>query len=282
VCGGCVGLTTLPPSVRRSYRQCGILNILIWPTSVMPLEKLVRPEGLGTSKKSSHRGSNPRPSGLKHSTITTTPSRALWCKLYSVCNLNYTQTTLGVQSWRVITFGGTRTGEVQSKPKQWVNARIRSDQIVNYEVRCSRTYRKKLQEPADLKPRQENMADNKYCCIVGHKQTDGTKWKENKLFYKKNCLAQTSSARIESVLWCERPRHQQLDTTWGSLSVLHSDALQCRMTEKNLARSPHDKYSSIILSLHDSLCGLVVRVPGYTTEMYCASCEVRTEFIYVM
>jgi hypothetical protein len=29
-------------------------------------------------------------------------------------------------------------------------------------------------------------------------------------------------------------------------------------------------------------CGLVVRVPGYTTEMYCVSCEVRTEFIYVM
>jgi hypothetical protein len=33
---------------------------------------------------------------------------------------------------------------------------------------------------------------------------------------------------------------------------------------------------------HDHLCGLVVRVPGYTTEMYCDSCEVRTEFIYVM
>jgi hypothetical protein len=32
----------------------------------------------------------------------------------------------------------------------------------------------------------------------------------------------------------------------------------------------------------DRLCGLVVRVPGYTTEMYCASCEVRTGFIYVM
>jgi hypothetical protein len=31
-----------------------------------------------------------------------------------------------------------------------------------------------------------------------------------------------------------------------------------------------------------SLCGLVVRVPGYRTEMYCASCEVRTEFIYVI
>jgi hypothetical protein len=32
----------------------------------------------------------------------------------------------------------------------------------------------------------------------------------------------------------------------------------------------------------DHLCVLVVRVPGYRTEMYRASCEVRTEFIYVM
>jgi hypothetical protein len=34
--------------------------------------------------------------------------------------------------------------------------------------------------------------------------------------------------------------------------------------------------------IRDRLCDLVVRVPGYTTEMYCVSCEVRTEFIYVM
>jgi hypothetical protein len=27
------------------------------------------------------------------------------------------------------------------------------------------------------------------------------------------------------------------------------------------------------------LCGLVIRVPGYTTEKYCVSCEVQTEFI---
>jgi hypothetical protein len=32
----------------------------------------------------------------------------------------------------------------------------------------------------------------------------------------------------------------------------------------------------------DLLYGLVVKVPGCRTEMYCASCEVRTEFIYVM
>jgi ribosomal protein S26 len=36
------------------------------------------------------------------------------------------------------------------------------------------------------------------------------------------------------------------------------------------------------LNLNDRLCGLVVRVPGYTMEMYCVSCEVQTEFIYVM
>jgi hypothetical protein len=36
------------------------------------------------------------------------------------------------------------------------------------------------------------------------------------------------------------------------------------------------------ISSLDHLCGLVVRVPGYTTEMYCAFCKVRTEFIYVM
>jgi hypothetical protein len=27
----------------------------------------------------------------------------------------------------------------------------------------------------------------------------------------------------------------------------------------------------------DRLCGLVVRDPGYGTEMYCVSCEVQTE-----
>jgi hypothetical protein len=32
----------------------------------------------------------------------------------------------------------------------------------------------------------------------------------------------------------------------------------------------------------DRLRGLVVRVPGYRTEMYCVSCEIRTEFMCVM
>jgi hypothetical protein len=37
-----------------------------------------------------------------------------------------------------------------------------------------------------------------------------------------------------------------------------------------------------VMSICDRLCGLVVRVPGFITEMYCVFCEVRTEFIYVM
>jgi hypothetical protein len=31
-----------------------------------------------------------------------------------------------------------------------------------------------------------------------------------------------------------------------------------------------------------TLRGLAVRFPGYRTDMYCDSCEVRTEFIYLM
>jgi hypothetical protein len=38
----------------------------------------------------------------------------------------------------------------------------------------------------------------------------------------------------------------------------------------------------IMLCLIGGLCDLVVRLPGYTMEMYCVSREVRTEFIYVM
>jgi hypothetical protein len=41
-------------------------------------------------------------------------------------------------------------------------------------------------------------------------------------------------------------------------------------------------YVVLLWVVTDHLCGLVVRVPGYRTEMYCAFCEVRTEFIYVL
>jgi hypothetical protein len=41
-------------------------------------------------------------------------------------------------------------------------------------------------------------------------------------------------------------------------------------------------YNNPVSTNQDRLCGLVVRVPGRRTDVYCASCEVRTEFIYVM
>jgi hypothetical protein len=36
---------------------------------------------------------------------------------------------------------------------------------------------------------------------------------------------------------------------------------------------------NLYLYVEDRLCGLVVRVPGYRTDMYRAFCEVRTEYV---
>jgi hypothetical protein len=38
---------------------------------------------------------------------------------------------------------------------------------------------------------------------------------------------------------------------------------------------------NVMLKKVDRLCGLVARVLGYRTEMYCVSCEVRTYECYV-
>jgi hypothetical protein len=32
----------------------------------------------------------------------------------------------------------------------------------------------------------------------------------------------------------------------------------------------------------DRLCGLVLRVPGYGTEIFCVSCELQTEYLYML
>jgi hypothetical protein len=49
-----------------------------------------------------------------------------------------------------------------------------------------------------------------------------------------------------------------------------------------IARSSVNNTFAVTKGTIDRHCGLLVRDPGYWTEMYCASCEVRTEFIYVM
>jgi hypothetical protein len=40
---------------------------------------------------------------------------------------------------------------------------------------------------------------------------------------------------------------------------------------------PRSGFLVYFFRLRDRLCGLVVRVPGDRTQMYCVSCEVRTE-----
>jgi hypothetical protein len=77
--------------------------------------------------------------------------------------------------------------------------------------------------------------------------------------------------RNVSVLLCRATQRYILaENTLYSHSRDNVNAKRCKL----LIRFPNYVPS-------DRLCGLVVRVPGYTTEMYCASCEVRTEFIYV-
>jgi hypothetical protein len=86
--------------------------------------------------------------------------------------------------------------------------------------------------------------------------------------------------------------------TFYHTTLRHFQAGSNRHTQRGENLKPHEQ--TLISSLHtnlfpslscsnisrsnipkDRLCGLVVRVPGYRTEMYCDFCEVRTEFMYV-
>jgi hypothetical protein len=63
------------------------------------------------------------------------------------------------------------------------------------------------------------------------------------------------------------------------------DVKEISVTQSCLCSIELQAHLHIVLSevtYIDRLYGLVVRVPGYRTEMYCVSCEVRTGFIYVM
>jgi hypothetical protein len=65
---------------------------------------------------------------------------------------------------------------------------------------------------------------------------------------------------------------------WMGVSILRRDGRWTK-SKNPLIRN----YNGFCTSVDNNrLCGLVVRVPGCRTEMYCVSCEVRTEFIYVM
>jgi hypothetical protein len=74
---------------------------------------------------------------------------------------------------------------------------------------------------------------------------------------------------------------------WKTLHIntettLHTASVRC-VYYALLCIIPDERinYFPVFTTIDDRLCGLMVRVPGYTTEMYCDSCEVGTEFIYV-
>jgi hypothetical protein len=105
-----------------------------------------------------------------------------------------------------------------------------------------------------------------------HRQTH--KAYKRPLFH--DCTVQVtpgSKIRPPSVTASPLPQLGQLQTLWH-LQNFHFLWLQSRVRMMTTLTKK--------LEIHDRLCGLVVRVPGYWTEMYCVSCEVRTEFIYVM
>jgi hypothetical protein len=52
--------------------------------------------------------------------------------------------------------------------------------------------------------------------------------------------------------------------------------------QKVLMIRVHLTLTNVLCVCVGGFCSLVVGVPDYTTEMYCAPCEVRTEFIYVL
>jgi hypothetical protein len=61
----------------------------------------------------------------------------------------------------------------------------------------------------------------------------------------------------------------------------HVSPNKCQINTFMLVFQPTHTFTSVYNNV-DRLYGLVVRVPGFRKEMYCVSCEVRTELIYVM
>jgi hypothetical protein len=88
--------------------------------------------------------------------------------------------------------------------------------------------------------------------------------------------------------WCSKRSERTLrDEIVFSLSLNKSLVSEAFKNFKETQSSFRSWKSINIFYLYyyvrrDHLCGLVVRVPGYRNDMYCVSCEVRTEFIYVM
>jgi hypothetical protein len=96
-----------------------------------------------------------------------------------------------------------------------------------------------------------------------------------------------STEKLNSVAWArERTIPTERPPLVGEVAMLSPHYVRLLWIE-TLLNYVHNNKTVLIIQISISwnvigrfrLCGLVVRVPGYTTEMYCDSCEVRTEFI---
>jgi hypothetical protein len=79
--------------------------------------------------------------------------------------------------------------------------------------------------------------------------------------------------RLKMEATCSSEAYVEFQRTRRHYSPFYISSFEC------LCVSYGYFFSWCYIDLLDRLCGLVVRVPGYRTEMYCDSCEVRTEFI---
>jgi hypothetical protein len=102
-------------------------------------------------------------------------------------------------------------------------------------------------------------------------------WRANPSEAKSHLYALPASHIQELCSFCPLLNAYMWVPLWssGQSSWLHNGDVLCFLWGTNWI------YICYAEESRPPLC-LVVRVPGYTTEIYCASCEVRTEFIYVM
>jgi hypothetical protein len=96
--------------------------------------------------------------------------------------------------------------------------------------------------------------------------------RHGKCSFEVQALTCTPVNRLRSGTWNKNSKYAHEGTLFQTFPWTHIKSYMFTNTRLLL----------LMQLLFDHLCGLVIRVPCYITEMYCASCEVRTEFIYVM
>jgi hypothetical protein len=80
----------------------------------------------------------------------------------------------------------------------------------------------------------------------------------------------------------QKPKKSKNGTTEHVSAVAILYTLIRQVLGSNLSMNTFFLSCPRLLVVSLSICMKITRVPGYRTDMYCVSCEVRTEFMYVM